>query len=100
MRGCCHRPGVDGAGDGAGCCCCFCGVGVLAGVDVCCGVRLSFGSVIGEVLAGVAGFCTTKLLEEDEERTRAVVDMFVCLRGMVGTESSFGYWASILAGVC
>ena len=58
MRGCCHRPGVEVA-DNEGVCCCWgdiWGVALLISVDTCRGVRLSFGRVIGDVVAGVAGF--------------------------------------------
>ena len=85
MRGCCHRPGVELAGEG-----CWCVVGVRDGEPLDCGVKLSFGRTLvdvadGEGAFGCAGEGTrllvedeerTRLLVEEEERTRAVVDMF------------------------
>lgn len=38
-------------------------------------MRFNFGIAIEEVVEGVAGFWTVRLLEEEDERTRAVVDM-------------------------
>lgn len=81
MRGCCHRPGVVLPDGGCDCGCCWedcCGVcddGGFVGVDTCRGVRLSLGSVIEDVVAGVAGCWTVKLLAEDDDRTRAVFDI-------------------------
>ena len=84
MRGCCHLPGVDVAGEGfCRCCCCFVCEG---GVDVvCCGVKLKDGSEIGSDTVGVIDFRAERLLLEDGElrmmlledceRTSAVVDM-------------------------
>ena len=81
MRGCCHRPGVDGAGEG-GCCCCRCGVDVddVFGVVFCvCGVRFSLGKAVvdvNEVEADLGWGCeVVRLLLEDDDRTRAVVDI-------------------------
>lgn len=52
MRGCCHRPGVDGAGEGCCLSCCWVvGVAVL-GVDCCvCGAELGLFEAVTEVEA-------------------------------------------------
>ena len=65
MRGCCHRPGVEGAGEG----CCL-------GVDVC-SVGVSFGRVVVGIDDGEAGFgCAVegaRVLLEEVERTRPLL---------------------------
>jgi hypothetical protein len=87
MRGCCHRPGVEVAEEGVGgccvACCWICDDGVRMGEDTCRGVRLSLGRVMGDVVDGVAGFCTVRLLELDDERTSAVVDIVYWLSRVV-----------------
>ena len=79
MRGCCHRPGVDTAGEG----CCW-GVRVLLEVCCNCGIELSLGSTAVEVPDGegatalCCGWEGIRLVLEEDERTRAVVDIFRC----------------------
>jgi len=68
MRGCCHCPGVDTAGD----CVCCCGVPGLCGAGWSfCGVKLSLGRTLLAVDASwdVVDCC------EGSERMRDVVDM-------------------------
>ena len=90
MRGCCHRPGVKGAGEAFCCCCCCWGVDVLAGGVWVDGVVfglvetvLGFAIVDGEEAGLVWLPGAVRLLPvPDVERTRAVVevDMFSLLR--------------------
>ena len=78
MRGCCHRPGVEGAGEG----CCW-GVSALDRGGVCCALETSCEGGTADVVAGEndldCKFGATRLLEEDEERTSAVVDIVLVL---------------------
>lgn len=74
MRGCCHLPvGVETAGEA-----CCCGV-VFAMISFDWGVRLSFGRWAVDIADGEGsldcGLGAVRLLLEDEERTRAVVDI-------------------------
>lgn len=78
MRGCCHRPGVEGAGEGR----CW-GVRARDRGGVCCALETSCEGGTADVVAGEndldCEFGATRLLEEDEERTSAVVDIVLVL---------------------